>query len=231
MCSRICLSTDLGEISRRFGLGESKIRLRPHWNIGPGHLLPVLRLDALLKWRRLDLMRWGLIPASAKSPIIVRAYLGVLEINGSLNEAITYPGRRCLIPADNFYEWRLADGQPFAVALASRQVMTLGGVWEVWTSQLGERIACFALLTTETNDLMAPLCRQMPVIIQPQDWDLWLGTEAASERSLQDLLRPLPSGLFTAWPISRRVRNARNDDPKILDAVSARAEDGPAYQP
>jgi putative SOS response-associated peptidase YedK len=221
MCSRICLSTDLGEISSRFGLGENKARLKPHWNIGAGHLLPVLRLDALLQWRRLDLMRWGLIPASAKNPVIVRAHLGVLEINGSLNEAIIQPGRRCLVPADNFYEWRLTDGQPFAVALADRQVMTLAGVWDVWTSPQGERVACFALLTTETNDMMAPLCREMPVIIQPVDWNLWLGTEVPQERSLRDLLRPLPGELLTAWPISRRVRNARNDDPEILDAVSA----------
>ncbi|HUE63663.1 MAG TPA: SOS response-associated peptidase [Rhizomicrobium sp.] len=221
MCSRICLSTGLGEISSRFGLAENKARLKPHWNIGPGHLLPVLRPDTLLQWRRLDLMRWGLIPASAASPVIVRAYVGVVEINGSLNDAITHPGRRCLIPVDNFYEWRLGDGQPFAVALASRQVMTLGGVWDVWTSPLGERIACFALLTTETNEMMAPLCKQMPVIIQSDDWNLWLGTEALQERGLRDLLRPFPGELLTAWPVSRRVRNARNDDPKILDAVLA----------
>ena len=221
MCSRICLSTGLGEISSRFGLGENKTRLKPHWNIGAGSLLPVIRLDALLQWRRLDLMRSGLIPASAKSPVIVRAHLGVLEINGSLNDAVTHPGRRCLIPVDNFYEWRLTDGQPFAVALAGRQVMTLAGVWDVWTSPLGERIACFALLTTETNEMMAPLCKQMPVIIQPDDWNLWLGTQAPQERGLQDLLQPFPGELMTAWPVSRRVRNARNDDPKILDAVWA----------
>ena len=221
MCSRICLSTDLGEISSRFGLCENKLRLRPHWNVGAGNLLPVVRLDALLQWRRLDLMRWGLIPVSAKSPVIVRAHLSVLEIDGSLNESIIRPGRRCLIPVDNFYEWRLADGQPFAVALASRQVMTLAGVWDVWTSPQGERIACFALLTTETNDKMAPLCKQMPVIIQPADWNVWLGTEAPQERGLSDLLQPFPGDLLTAWAVSRRMRNARNDDPKILDAVSA----------
>ena len=92
MCSRICLSTGLGEISSRFGLGENKTRLKPHWNIGAGSLLPVIRLDALLQWRRLDLMRWGLIPASAKSPVIVRAHLSVLEIDGSLNDAVIRPG-------------------------------------------------------------------------------------------------------------------------------------------
>ena len=221
MCSRICLSTDLALISSRFGLGENKTRLKPHWNIGPGHMLPVLRLDPLFQRRRLDLMRWGLVPALAKSPVIVRVYLGALEINGSLHEAITHPGRRCLVPADNFYEWRMSDGQPFAVALASRQVMTLAGVWDSWTSPLGECIACFALLTTQTNAMMSPLCRQMPVIIQPADWNLWLGTERSQERELRDLLTPYPNELLTAWPINRRVRNARNDDPKILEAISA----------
>jgi putative SOS response-associated peptidase YedK len=221
MCSRICLSTDLGEISSRFGLCENKMRLEPHWNIGAGHHLPVVRLDSLLQWRRLDLMRWGLIPVSAKSPVIVRAHLGVLEIDGKLNEAISRPGRRCLIPADSFYEWRLADDQPFAVALASRQMMTLAGVWDIWTSPLGERITCFALLTTQTNDVLAPLCKQMPVIIQPADWNLWLGTAPPQERSLGDLLQPFPADLLTAWAVSRRVRNAKNDDPEILDAISA----------
>jgi len=220
MCSRICLSTDLVEISSRFGLCENKLRLKPHWNIGAGNHLPVLRLDALLQWRRMELMRWGLIPALAKSPMIVRAHLSVLEINGSLNEAITRPGRRCLVPVDNFYEWRLSDGQPFAVALASRQVMTLAGIWDTWTSPQGERIACFALLTTEVNDVMAPLCKEMPVIIRPADWNLWLGMEAPHERNLHDLLQPFPGDLLNTWAVTRRIRNARNDSPAILDAVS-----------
>ena len=220
MCSRVCLSTDLGDISGRFGLSENKARLRPHWNIGAGHLLPVVRPDPLLQWRRLDLMRWGLIPASAKSAVIVRCHLSVWEIDGSLNDAISRPGRRCLIPVDNFYEWRLTDGQPFAVALASRQVMTLAGIWDMWVSPQGERIGCFALLTTGTNEMMAPLCKEMPVIIKPADWNLWLGMETPPDRTLRDLLQPFPDELLTVWAVSRRVRNARNDDPEILDAVS-----------
>jgi putative SOS response-associated peptidase YedK len=220
MCNRVCLFTGLDDISGRFGLFESKARLKPHWNIGAGHLLPVVRVDPLLQWRRLDLMRWGLIPPSAKSVVIVRSHLSVWGIDGSLNEALNWPARRCLVPVDNFYEWRLSDGQPFAVALASRQVMTLAGVWDMWTSPLGERIACFALLTTHANDMLAPLCRQMPVIIQSEDWNLWLGMETPSERRLPDLLRPYPDDLLTAWAVSRRMRNTRNDNPEILDAVS-----------
>jgi putative SOS response-associated peptidase YedK len=220
MCSRVCLSTGLGEISSGFGLGESKARLKPHWNIGPGNLLPVMRLDGLLQWRRLDLMRWGLIPVSVKNPVIVRAHLSAWEIDGGLNEAVTRPGRRCLVAVDNFYEWRLADGQPFAVALASRQVMTLAGIYDIWTSPQGERIACFALLTTGVNELMAPLCKQMPVIIRRQDWNLWLGSETPQDRDLRDLLQPFSGEPLAVWAVSRRARNAKNDDPEILDAVS-----------
>ena len=219
MCSRVCLSTDLGEISAFLGLRESKAKLRPHWNIGPGRPLPAVRIDALTQWRRLDLMRWGLIPASAKTAVIVRSHLSVWDIDGRLNDSVNYPARRCLIPVDNFYEWRLADGQPFAVALASRQILTLAGIWDVWTSPSGERIACFALLTTAPNNLLAPLCRQMPVIIQAEDWNYWLGQELSQDRTLQDLLQPASDGLLTAWAIGRRVRNTKNDDPEVLAAV------------
>lgn len=219
MCSRVCLSTDLAEVSERFGLYEPKAKLRPHWNIGAGNLLPVVRLDPILQRRRLDLMRWGLIPASARSAVIVRCHLSAWEIDGSLKEMLHRPGRRCLVPVDNFYEWRTADGQPFAIALASRQVMTLAGIWDMWISPLGERIACFALLTTQANQMMVSLCKEMPVIIQPADWNLWLGMEFPQDRTISDLLLPFPDDLLTAWAVSRRVRNARNDDPDLLAAL------------
>ena len=219
MCSRVCLSTGLGEVSAFLGLAESKARLRPHWNISPGNLMPVVRVDGLTQWRRLDLLRWGLIPASAQSAIIVRSHLSAWEMDGSLHDSLQYPARRCLVPVDNFYEWRLADGQPFAVALASRHILTLAGIWDVWASPLGERVACFALLTTAANDMMAPLCKQMPVIIRPADWNFWLGGEVLQERSLRDLLQPIPGDLLTAWAVSRRLRSTKNDDPGILAAV------------
>lgn len=219
MCSRVCLSTDLGEVSAFLGLSENRIRLRPHWNISPGHALPAVRLDAITQWRRLDLMRWGLIPASAKSAIVVRSHLSVWEIDGRFNDSVNYAARRCLIPVNNFYEWRPTDGQPFAVALASRHIMTLAGIWDVWTSPSGERIVCFALLTTTPNALLAPLCKQMPVIIPPEEWNIWLGREISQERSIRDLLQPAADSLLIAWPISRRLRNTKNDDPEVLAAV------------
>jgi putative SOS response-associated peptidase YedK len=217
MCSRICLSTSLDEIASRFGLGaiSGRSRLRPHWNIGAGQLLPVIRWDMPLKRRRLDLMRWGLVSAWAKNTMIVSSNLDV----AGAEDLIRRSAQRCLIPVDNFYEWRLADKQPFAVALANRQIMALAGLWDLRISPLGERIECFTILATDTNTLLAPLCRRMPAVIFPEDWDLWLGTEPSAAAQILDLLKPCAQEKLAVWPIDRRVSNVKNDDPSILETI------------
>jgi putative SOS response-associated peptidase YedK len=213
MCNRLCLSTGVDEIRGRFGLAGGKLQLRPHWNIGAGHVLPVVRWDRLLQWRRMDPMRWGLIPAWARNPMIVRTKL---DVSGRFDPILNL-SRRCLVPVDNFYEWRKSDKQPFAVALADRQWMALGGVWDVWMSPAGERVDCFALLTTDANALLAPLCRRMPAIIFPEDWDLWLSQDRPE--AISALLGPCANSRLTIWPVDRRVGNAKNDDPGILKTL------------
>src|SRR5580693_3551697 len=213
MCSRLCLSTGLDEIVSCFGVGATdvKTRLRPHWNIGVGQFLPVIRWDAFQHQRQLDPMRWGLVPACAENIMIVSSSVDVASGEGLIRR----PAQRCLIPVDNFYEWRLADKQPFAVALASRRTMTLAGLWDLRISPLGEWIKCFAILATESIGLLSPLCRRMPVIIGPEDRDLWLGREPADANRVLDLLKPYPQEQLAIWPIDRRVNNTKNDDPSI----------------
>jgi len=92
-----------------------------------------------------------------------------LDVAGG-DDLIRRSAHRCLIPVDNFYEWRLGDKQPFAVALASRQIMGLAGMWDLRISPLGEWIKCFAILATESHGLLAPLCRRMPVVLGRDDW-------------------------------------------------------------
>jgi putative SOS response-associated peptidase YedK len=220
MCNRICLSTDIDTIRSHFGILGDKSQFQPHWNIGAGHVLPVIRRDPFLQRRRLERMRWGLIPAFAKTSVIVRANIDVRSIEDESSNSAPHPSRRCLIPVDNFYEWRLHDKQPFAVALASRQVMALAGVWDHWMSPSGEGIKCFAIVTTAANNLLAPLCEHMPAIIPPEDWDLWLSGEAWKGSRVSSLLRPCTDTLLTIWPIDRRVSNAKNDNPKILEPVT-----------
>ena len=217
MCSRLCLSTSHDEIVSCFGVGatDGNARLRPHWNIGVGQILPVIRWDAYQQRRQLDPMRWGLVSAWAKNTMIVCSNIDVAGGESLIRNAT----RRCLVPVDNFYEWRFADKQPFAVALASRRIMTLAGVWDLRISPLGEWIKCFAILATEANSLLAPLCRRMPVIIGPEDRDSWLGKEPASADQVLAQLKPCAQEQLAIWPIDRRVSNVKNDDPSILKIV------------
>jgi putative SOS response-associated peptidase YedK len=220
MCNRVCLSTNIIEIKRHFGITGGIAQLRPHWNIAAGQVLPVIRWDSLLQCRSLRLMRWGLIPAWAKTGAVVQSNLDIHALGrGSSNWARAAP-RRCLVPVNNFYEWRTDDRQPFAVALANLQIMSLGGLWDEWISPSGERIGCFAILTIDANSLLAPMCRRMPVIILPDHWDLWLGTTPSDAAEISALLAPCEDEQLTVWPIDRRIGRVKNDDASIVAAIA-----------
>jgi putative SOS response-associated peptidase YedK len=214
MCSRICLSRGVDEIRRRFAVRGGSPRLKPRWNIGAGTLLPAIRLEGASQLRRLDMMHWGLVIGWSQNARIVRTNFHVVEL-GELKSRLFH---RCLVPAENFYEWRSADKQPFAVALKSRQVMALAGVWDYWFSPAGEQLACFALLTTDSNSVLAPLCKRMPVLVKPEDWDTWLSPGPAPE-GLEQLIRAGAEEELEIWPVGRAVSNLRNDNPGLVARV------------
>jgi putative SOS response-associated peptidase YedK len=222
MCNRLCLSTDIATIKRHFAIPGEKTdnRYQTHWNIAPGRTVPVVRHDPLLKQRRVEFMRWGLVSGWAKDMMVVCSNLDLRSRVVAAKEFGQTPGpsRRCLIPADCFYEWRVSDNHPFAVALASRQWMTLAGLWAPWVSPTGANIACFAILTTDPNELLRPLCKRMPVIVPPDKWDLWLARELKD--GMAPLFEPLSSDEMTAWPVGKRVKDAKNDDPALLESAA-----------
>jgi putative SOS response-associated peptidase YedK len=125
--------------------------------------------------------------------------------------------RRCLVPVDNFYEWKkTATGkQPYAIALADRGIMALAGLWENWRSPAGEWIRSFAIITTQPNELCAELHNRMPVVLKPQAWPAWLGEQPAPVRDLKAMLAPCPSEDMICWPASQRVGNVKNNDPSL----------------
>jgi putative SOS response-associated peptidase YedK len=213
MCNRLCLSTGLTEIKHHFNVVEAPSQLVPRWNIAPGSHLPVVRIDIQTQRRRLDFMHWGLIPKWAINPTVVRTTVSA----GSLCLEMLW--RRCIIPADNFYEWRLADGQPFAIALASGQMMPLAGIWDWWTSPTGRQIFCVAILTTEANSLLQPVCRDMPAILDPADCSLWLGNETSRDRPLSTAIRICPTSQLSLWPIHRGIRSRWKNDPSVLERM------------
>ncbi len=118
--------------------------------------------------------------------------------------------RRCLLPADAFYEWKaLADEkQPYAIARTDGAPIAFAGLWEGWTDPAGEALRTFTILTTAANDDMARPHDRMPVILEEADWPVWLGEETGDHLAL---LRPAESGVVRLWPISRAENSVRNN--------------------
>ena len=133
-------------------------------------------------------------------------------------------GRRCLVVADAYYEWRDSDRQPFAVALENRGPMTFAGVWDVWRGPDGKSLKSFAIVTTQANEFLKPLPDRMPALLAPDCWATWLGETRASGNDLKSMLKPYPDKGMTFWPVTRRVGNVRNDSPDLFAPLSEKSE-------
>jgi len=193
----------------------------PSYNAAPQSFHPVVRLGSEGGRREAALLRWGLVPFWAKD-----ARIGLNTINARAEEAATKPAfrdalkkRRCLVPADAFYEWQRVDAKtrrPFAIALQSGEPYAFAGLWESWHPDEGAPLETFTILTTTPNPLMKPIHDRMPVIVAPADYERWLDASAPSPL---DLLRPYPAEQMRAWPVSDQVGNVRNNAPALLDEI------------
>jgi putative SOS response-associated peptidase YedK len=190
------------------------------YNAAPQSLQPVVWLDPESRQRRISLMRWGLVPSWAKNERV-----GLSTINARAEEAAAKPAfrealkkRRCLIPADAFYEWQRRSPktrQPYAIGLKSGEPYAFAGLWESWQPPEGDALTTFTILTTTPNALMAPIHDRMPVIVAPKNYERWLDTGSRSTPS-RDLLQPYPAEEMEAWTVSDHVGNVRNNDPELL---------------
>ena len=226
MCGRARLSSDVSEIKLVFSIPPERPppNFAASWNVAPTDSLPVVRYDARAGERSLDVMRWGLVPFWAKD-----IKVGFSNINAKAEGVDTRPAfreafqrRRCLVPLDNFYEWKKLgkDRQPYAVALADRRLMAMAGLWESWRSPAGERLRSFAIVTTAANQLLAPVHDRMPVILGPKNWPLWLGEAPTNPARLKALLVPCPADDMVIWPVDRRVGNVKNNDPSLIEPIA-----------
>jgi putative SOS response-associated peptidase YedK len=173
--------------------------------------------------RTLVRLWWGLIPHWCKDRDGGRKSINAkAETVASLPTfRDAYKRRRCLVPIDNFFEWRAINGlkpkQPYAIGMKSGEPFALAGIWENWQRpSTGEWIRTFAILTTNANELVGPIHDRMPVIIPPGSYDRWLSTLDPAPR---DLLVPYPAAPMTIWPISTWVNKPENDDASILERV------------
>ena len=197
---------------------------RPRFNIAPSQAIPVVRLDASGK-RVLGTVRWGLIPSWTKGkpknqPINARAE--TLATSGMFRQA--FERRRCLVPADGFYEWRkLADSktkQPMFVHRRDDGVFAFAGLWERWRPDPdAEPVDTCTIITTTPNELMAPIHDRMPVILDPADYPRWLDRDTPAA-DVAGLLRPYPPDAMEARPVSTKVNSPRNDDEECVKPLA-----------
>jgi putative SOS response-associated peptidase YedK len=189
---------------------------QPTWNMAPSREAPVVRIVG--GERHLDALKWGLIPyftkdlKKARKPINARSE--TVATSGMFREA--FAKRRCLVPAPIYYEWRDdPDGKvPFAVARVDGNPVAFAGIWEQWNSREGEILRTFSTITTDANNMLSSIQDRMPVIIEPENWPLWLG-EVDGDPAV--LMRPAAEETLRFWPIDKKVGNVRNDGPELVE--------------
>ena len=226
MCGRFALMTSTEQLAMQFDVPETAVNALPpsvpRYNIAPTQPVAAIRL-AENGQREFTFFRWGLVPSWAKD-----LNIGSRMINARSETVAEKPSfrtafkrRRCLIPADGFYEWQKQGSgkQPMFIRPVAERPFALAGLWEVWRDPDGSVLQTCTILTTTPNELMAPIHNRMPVIVEPEDFDLWLNPEPNPEQGLH-LLRPYPAEKMTAYPVSTTVNNPRNDVPDCIQPLA-----------
>ena len=224
MCGRYSLTTPVEGIARLFAF-DARPNLAARYNIAPTQPVPVLR-DDLAGRRELALVRWGLVPSWAKD-----VAAGAPLINARAETVAQKPAfrsafkrRRCLIPADGFYEWRAwPDGpkQPYRIAMADDTVFAFAGIWEHWEAEDGSVLQTCAIITTEANDWMVRIHDRQPVILPERFYSDWLDPQQSWD-DVSEMLSPSLDGLeLTEHVVTGEVNSSRNwGGPEFLEAVS-----------
>ena len=221
MCGRYTLRTPVETLAEEFGITGPLPEIPTSYNIAPTQeVAAVLEED---EQRKLEMLRWGLIPSWADDPAI-----GNRMINARSETAAEKPSfrrafkeRRCLILADGFYEWQKTNGgkQPYYIRMEDGSPFAFAGLWESWDKH-GEEIRSCTILTTDANALVRKIHHRMPVILPPEEHGLWLDPDMRESESLLDLLWPYPDDVMEAYPVSRRVNKPSNDGPGCVEPAA-----------
>ena len=166
--------------------------------------------------RELSLVRWGLIPSWAKDPSVAARMINARSETAATKPAFrdALKSRRCLIPADGFYEWKkTARGkQPYCFEVRDRELFAFAGLWDRWRDASGEWLETSSILTTTPNAVASAIHDRMPVILDPDRYDLWLDPGMKDTAAASDLLKPCDAALMRCYPVSTRINRVANDD-------------------
>jgi putative SOS response-associated peptidase YedK len=228
MCGRYTLATDLKQVAKRFDAAAEEIpAISSRYNIAPTQQVIVVSDEGK---RTIKQMRWGLIPSWAKDPAIgnrmINARAETLAEKPAFRAALKK--RRCIIPADGFFEWKKLGKvkQPVHIVLKSREPFGFAGLWEHWKSPDGEEILSCTIITTEANELLKAVHERMPVILSREAEAVWLDPKIQEPEKLLPLLKQFPSDKMEFYPVSREVNSPTFDKPSNILLVSDQLVDG-----
>jgi putative SOS response-associated peptidase YedK len=216
VCGRYRLSRRKQIVEEYFDSPSSEEDWNPRYNIAPTQPIPVIRQNPKEPIRELSLMKWGLIPSWAKGASVAASMINARSETAATKPAFRDPlkFRRCLIPADGFYEWK-RDGktkQPFCFEVNEGQLFAFAGLWDRWKNPDGTWIKTCSILTTTPNAVTSAVHDRMPVILDPDGYDLWLDPGMQNVAVVSELLEPSDSRLMRCYPISTRINHVANDD-------------------
>lgn len=219
MCGRYALDGNPETIGKRFGLQVTVRQITPHFNVAPGMMMPVIKLE---KEPVAVLAKWGLIPFWATDPKI-----GYKMINARAESLIEKPSfknpfisQRCLVPASGFYEWRLIDKEkvPYFIRLKKSGLFAFAGLYDIWKDVEGKQLLTFTIITTTPNKLLEPIHNRMPAIIPAESEKDWLNPDNTVDE-LNRILKPYLEEDLTVYPVSPLVNNPDNDTREISKEI------------
>jgi putative SOS response-associated peptidase YedK len=220
MCARFTLFTPSDRIARAFNLAQVPV-LQPQYNVAPSQLVAVVGSKASGAGRGLAMFRWGFVPhwaAAPNGPRPVNAKVETVAEKPTFRD--NFRQRRCLIPADGFYEWETTSGgkKPLFYRLKSGEPMALAGIWDCWPGPTEKLFTC-AIITAPASSIVEPIHDRMPAILPPETWDIWLDPNHSEPAKLLPLLQPFPAELMEVVPASPVVNNSKHDAPDCVLAA------------
>lgn len=218
MCGRFHLKKPGEALRQLFGLGPERPPEEPRYNIAPTQ--PILAVREAGGGPEIFRPHWGLVPHWSKAPAGRARMINARGETAAEKAAFRGPfrNRRCLIPADGFYEWhgRGPDSHPFALSLAGDRPFAFAALWDRWQGPEGRILETAAILTTTPNAILKPIHERMPVILPPAHFSIWLDPAQHDPQRLQPLLVPFPAELMRASPVGKFVNDPRHEGPQCL---------------
>jgi putative SOS response-associated peptidase YedK len=225
MCGRYKLSRRKQIVEEYFGAVSSEEDWSPRFNVAPTQPVPVIRQHPRGPVRELSLMRWGLIPSWATDPSAAARMINARSETAATKPAFrdALKSRRCLIPADGFYEWMRTGKmkQPYCFEVNEGELFAFAGLWDRWKDSSGKVLETCSILTTVPNAVTSAVHDRMPVILDPDAYGLWLDPGMTNVAAASELLKPYDARLILCYPVSGRINSVVNDDAACCEPVES----------